>query len=292
MSGLKEIRTRIASVKTTRQVTSAMKMVSASKLKKAQDAVINFRPYALKFHEIFDSALLGAENFTGSAFTREQELQSVLIVLISSNRGLCGGFNASITSTAMELVSSKYKSQLKAGKVDFLAIGKQGERILRNHHMNVTGNHNDLLEALTFEKASAVCSGMMENFTNGKYNRIEIIHNEFINAAQYAHLNEVFLPLHVPESSSKETKGDMIFEPSQKEVTEELIPFWLRIFFYKCLLVSLAAEHGARMTAMHQATENATDLLADLSLVYNKARQTAITNEILEITEGAEALRG
>lgn len=291
MAGLKEIRTRIGSIKTTRQVTSAMKMVSAAKLKKAQDAVINFRPYALRFHEIFDSARSGAGAFTGSEFSLQKEQGSVLVVLVTSNRGLCGGFNAGITASAIELVHSKYKKELKEGKVGFLAIGKQGERILRNHHLKIEGNQNDLLEALTFDKASAVCSGIIEDFSRGVYNRIEIVHNEFINAAQYTQVNEVFLPLQNRETSPDDSKGDTIFEPSRTEVIEGLIPMWLRILFYKSLLVSLAAEHGARMTAMHQATDNATDLLSELTLEYNKARQTAITNEILEITAGAEALR-
>ena len=291
MSGLKEIRSRIGSVKTTRKVTSAMKMVSAAKLKKAQDAVINFRPYSLKFRDIFDLALTVASGIPESALTKPQEPESVLVVLISSNRGLCGGFNANIISTALELAATKYRSQLMAGKVDFLAIGKQGEKGLKNHHIQVTGHHNDLLESLTFEKATIICSRIMEDFTMGVYNRIEIVHNEFINAAQYTQVSEVFLPLQVPQKEPADIKGDTIFEPSPGEVIEDLIPLWIKIFFYKCLLVSIAAEHGARMTAMHQATDNATELLADLTLEYNKARQTAITNEILEITGGAEALR-
>lgn len=291
MAGLKEIRTRIGSIKTTRQVTSAMKMVSAAKLKKAQDAVINFRPYALKFKEIFDSSIPGIENIGESEFASPREPVKILIVLISSNRGLCGAFNSGVTNAAFDLVEEKYRPQAEKGDVTFFAIGKQGERFLHNHKIKVLGNKNQVFDKLTFETASEVCSELMTGYLAGKYDRIELVHNEFINAAQYTQVREQFLPLPVPRKKEHEPQGDTIFEPSKAEIAEGMIPMWLRIMFYKSLLVSWAAEQGARMTAMHQATDNATELLGVLTLQYNKARQAAITKEILEITGGAEALR-
>lgn len=292
MSGLKEIRTRIGSVKTTRQVTSAMKMVSAAKLKKAQDAVIGFRPYARKMEQILASVTVRMEKAAENPFTQAREPEKILVVLISSNRGLCGGFNANVTNAAIGLVYSKYGRQLKKREVHFLAIGKQGERMLKGHKMAVTGQHNDLLDKLSFEAASDIAASLMDAFQKGKYDRIDLVYNEFINAAQHIQVEEQFLPLPLPELSNRERPGDPLFEPSIEEIFNGMLPMTLKTKFYKALLVSYAAEHGARMTAMHQATDNATSLLGELTLQYNKERQAAITKEILEITGGAEALRG
>ncbi len=291
MSGLKEIRTRIGSIRTTRQVTSAMKMVSAAKLKKAQDAVINFRPYALKFKELFLSAASDPENFSASPYAAQRTNGRVLVVLISGNRGLCGAFNSSVIHAAMDLIEEKYISEAHDDLVDFLAVGKQGERFLKSHNINIIGNRNQLFDQLDYDHCADFCAEMVGGFLNGHYKAVELVYNDFINAARYTQVKERLLPLPIPVVKDKETTGDIIFEPSKEEVVTGMIPMWLKITFHKALLVSWAAEQGARMTAMHQATDNATDLLAELTLQYNKARQAAITKEILEITGGAEALR-
>lgn len=293
MAGLKEIRTRISSVKTTRQVTSAMKMVSAAKLKKAQDAILQIRPYADKLHEILVSISSSIEKVEDSLYTQEREPEEILIILISSNRGLCGGFNANIAKKAVQHVKSNYSMQLREGKVDFLCIGKQGERQVKLRGMKVVGNENDLFENLDFENVNKLASSVMESFTEKKYDRIDLVYNQFQNAAVQINTAEQFLPVEVEkDEEGKADATDFIFEPSKQFIIKELIPKSLKIQFYKALLDSNAAEHGARMTAMHQATDNATELLKDLTLQYNKERQATITNEILEIVSGAEALRG
>lgn len=293
MAGLKEIRTRIASVKTTRQVTSAMKMVSAAKLKKAQDAILRIRPYAGKLHEILMSLSGSLENVEDSVYTEQRDPEKVLIILISSNRGLCGGFNANITKKAVELVETKYNKQQKLGKVDVVCIGKQGMRQAKFRGLNVTENHNDLFDVISFESVSEISAGIMQDFANKKYDRVELVYNQFKNAAVQIQTTEQFLPIELfQDEEGKSTNNDFIFEPSQQEIIREMIPRSLKIQFYKAILDSNTAEHGARMTAMHQATDNATDLLKDLTLQYNKARQSTITGEILEIVSGAEALKG
>lgn len=293
MAGLKEIRTRISSVKTTRQVTSAMKMVSAAKLKKAQDAILQIRPYADKLHQILMTLSASLENADDSVYTKQRDPGKVLIVLISSNRGLCGGFNTNITKKAVELVESKYNKQFKLGKVDIVCVGKQGMRQAKHRGMNVTGNHNDLFDSITFESVSAISVEIMTAFTEKKYDRVELVYNQFKNAAVQIQTSEQFLPVEMTkEEGGKNNNYNFIYEPSQEEIVRELIPRSLKIQFYKAILDSHAAEHGARMTAMHQATDNATELLKDLTLQYNKARQSTITGEILEIVSGAEALKG
>ncbi|MBN2635227.1 MAG: ATP synthase F1 subunit gamma [Prolixibacteraceae bacterium] len=294
MAGLKEIRTRIASVKTTRQVTSAMKMVSAAKLKKAQDAILRIRPYAGKLHEILMSLSGSLENVEDSIYTEQCDPEKVLIILISSNRGLCGGFNANITKKAVELIESKYNQQQKLGKVDVVCIGKQGMRQAKFRGLNVTENHNELFDVISFESVSEISAGIMQDFANKKYDRVELVYNQFKNAAVQIQTIEQFLPIELfhEEEDVKNRNNDFIFEPSQKEIIREMIPRSLKIQFYKAILDSHTAEHGARMTAMHQATDNATDLLKELTLQYNKARQSTITGEILEIVSGAEALKG
>lgn len=290
MAGLKEIRTRIASVKTTRQVTSAMKMVSASKLKKAQDAILRISPYADKLHQILMSMSASLESVEDSVYTQQRDPEKVLIVLISSNRGLCGGFNTNIAKKAVELVETKYSDQLKLGKVDIVSIGKQGMRQAKFRGLTVTGNHNELFDLISFDSVSAISMGIMQAFADEKYDRVELVYNQFKNAAVQIQTTEQFLPIEIFEEEGKNNNYDFIFEPSQNEIIRELIPRSLKIQFYKAILDSHAAEHGARMTAMHQATDNATDLLKDLTLQYNKARQSTITAEILEIVSGAEAL--
>ncbi|QGY44417.1 ATP synthase F1 subunit gamma [Maribellus comscasis] len=293
MAGLKEIRTRIASVKTTRQVTSAMKMVSAAKLKKAQDAILQIRPYAEKLHQILTSLSASLENVEDSVYTQGRNPEKVLVILVSSNRGLCGGFNTNIAKKAIELVKTKYSRQLQLGKVEFICLGKQGERQLKHRGMKVSGNKNEIFDELTFDNVNEIASEIMKAFADGSYDRIELVYNQFRNAAVQVQTSEQFLPVEIEEDDeAQNTNFDFIYEPSKEYIIRELIPRSLKIQFYKALLDSNAAEHGARMTAMHQATDNATALLGDLTLQYNKARQATITNEILEIVSGAEALKG
>jgi F-type H+-transporting ATPase subunit gamma len=292
MSGLKEIRTRIASIKTTRQVTSAMKMVSAAKLKKAQDAILQIRPYATRLHDILISLSASLDHDADSVYTRSREPEKILIVLISSNRGLCGGFNLNIAKKAVELVYSEYSLQYQLGEVDFICIGKQAERQVKLRGMNVVESYHDLYEHLDFEHVNQLAGKIMNMFTNGRYDRIELVYNQFLNAAAQLNATEQFLPVEMTDRDKPKQYYDYIFEPSKEYIVEELIPRSLKIQFYKALLDSHAAEHGARMTAMHQATDNATGLIKDLTLQYNKERQASITNEILEIVSGAEALKG
>lgn len=290
MAGLKEIRTRIGSVKTTRQVTSAMKLVSAAKLKKAQDAVNNFRPYSRNFNNILLSLISGIGDLSEEFYFLQNNPQNVLIILISSNRGLCGGFNTNITNKALDLVFSKYPGPLKKGTLHFLTIGKQGDKLLRNHKFPVQENRNDLIEKLSFYEASEVINGIIQLFKEKVYDTIELVYNDFVNVTLPVQKQELMLPLQIPKEIKNGASGMVLLEPSASELISVMIPMWLKIQFYRALLVSSAAEHGARMTAMHQATDNATELLAELTLQYNKARQSAITNEILEITGGSEAL--
>jgi len=292
MAGLKEIRTRIASVKTTRQVTSAMKMVSAAKLKKAQDAILQIRPYAEKLHEILVSLSASLENIEDSVYTQNRIPEKVLVILVSSNRGLCGGFNTNISKKAIELVTEKYTKQKQLGTLDFMCIGKQGERYLKHRNYNVVTNENSLFDELSFENVAKVAEGAMKAFENKDYDRIELVYNQFKNAATQVQASEQFLPVEMKEDTADNTNYNFIYEPSKEQIIKDLIPRSLKIQFYKALLDSNAAEHGARMTAMHQATDNATTLIGDLTLQYNKARQAAITGEILEIVGGAEALNG
>jgi F-type H+-transporting ATPase subunit gamma len=292
MAGLKEIRIRIASVKTTRQVTSAMKIVSAAKLKKAQDAIYQIRPYANKLHGILASLSASLESTDDSVYTQQRDPEKVLIVLISSNRGLCGGFNSNISKVASKFVNEKYGTQFKKGNVNFLCLGKQGMRQLKFHGMQVTDSLNDIFNELSFENIAAIAEDLMQLFKDGTYDRIELIYNHFKNAAVQIQTTEQFLPVKIEKDDSIKVNTSYIFEPSKEFIIRELIPSILKIQMYKALLDSHAAEHGARLTAMHSATDNATVLLSSLTLEYNKARQAAITGEILEIVSGAEALNG
>ncbi len=291
MAGLKEIRIRIASVKTTRQVTSAMKIVSAAKLKKAQDAVSQIRPYAGKLLGILTSISASIENAEDSVFTKQRDPEKVLVILITSNRGLCGGFNANISKNAAHLVHEKYSEQHKKGNVEFLCIGKQGAKQLKHLKMKVIQTKNELFDELTFENISVVARQVMNDFESGKYDRIELVYNQFKNAAVQIQTTEQFLPVEIKTDGKSKTNTNFIYEPSKEYIINILIPRILRIQFYKAMLDSHAAEHGARLTAMHKATDNATELLSYLTLQYNKARQASITGEILEITSGAEALQ-
>jgi F-type H+-transporting ATPase subunit gamma len=285
MANLKEIRNRITSVQSTMQITSAMKMVSAAKLKKAQDAITAMRPYAEKLTELLQSVSATLEGDAGGQFTAQREVNKVLVVVITSNRGLCGAFNSNVIKQA-KAVAESY-----AGKqVDVFAIGKKGNDVLRKTN-NVVVNKSEIFDNLTFENVAEVADVLTSKFTSGEYDKIELIYNQFKNAATQIVMTEQFLPL-APVVSEATTAGDYIFEPSKEEIVLTLIPKSLKTQLYKAIRDSFAAEHGARMTAMHKATDNATDLRNQLKLTYNKARQAAITGEILEIVGGAEALNG
>ncbi len=293
MANLKEIRTRITSVKTTRQVTNAMKMVSAAKLKKAQDAILKIRPYANKFFELLSFLSSVLEDNPDSIYTVQRNPEKVLIVLVSSNRGLCGGFNSYVSKTAISLTKTKYIKQMQSGNLDFIVIGKQAAKVLRSNFIQAKSEKNELFDDLTFENVLEVSKSIMNDFVDGKYDRVELVYNKFINAAIQEQVSEQFLPV-LPAVVDRNSQNNVnyIFEPSLEFIVQELIPRSLAIQFYKALLNSHAAEHGARMTAMHKATDNATDLINELTLTFNKARQAAITNAILEVTNGAEALNG
>ncbi|WP_396156378.1 ATP synthase F1 subunit gamma [Flavobacterium sp.] len=286
MANLKEIRNRISSVSSTMQITSAMKMVSAAKLKKAQDAITAMRPYAEKLTELLQNVSATLDGDAGGEFTAQREVNKVLIVAITSNRGLAGAFNTNVIKQAKEVAESY------AGKqVDIFAIGKKGNDILRKT-TTVIENKSEIFDELTFERVSQIAEALTEKFVSGDYDKIELIYNQFKNAATQIVQVEQFLPLAPIQSDVPASTGDYIFEPSKEEIVMTLIPKSLKTQLYKAIRDSFASEHGARMTAMHKATDNATELRNQLKLTYNKARQAAITNEILEIVGGAEALKG
>ncbi|NNG08726.1 MAG: ATP synthase F1 subunit gamma [Arenibacter sp.] len=284
MANLKEIRNRIASVSSTMQITSAMKMVSAAKLKKAQDAITAMRPYSDKLSELLQGLSASLDADSGSKFADNREVNKVLIVAITSNRGLCGAFNSNILKQCNLLAKETY-----AGKeVDFMAIGKKADDALSRKN-NVIANHSGVYDDLSFDNVAAIAEELMDLFSAGDYDKIEIVYNKFKNAATQIVMTEQFLPI-VPMEGEVNVAADYIFEPSKEEIVEELIPKSLKTQLYKGVRDSFASEHGARMTAMHKATDNATELRDQLKLTYNKARQAAITGEILEIVGGAEAL--
>ena len=286
MANLKEIRNRIASVSSTMQITSAMKMVSAAKLKKAQDAITAMRPYSEKLTELLQNLSATLEGNTGGAFADQRPVNKVLIVAITSNRGLCGAFNANVIKQINNL-----KAAYAGKQVDVLAVGKKGNDALKKT-CNVVGNESAIFDALTFENVAHVAQDLMERFVAGEYDRIEVVYNHFKNAATQIVLTEQFLPL-APAANTESNNNaatDYIFEPSKEEIVLSLIPLSLKTQLYKAIRDSFASEHGARMTAMHKATDNATEMRNQLKLTYNKARQAAITGEILEIVGGAEAL--
>ena len=286
MANLKEIRNRITSVSSTMQITSAMKMVSAAKLKKAQDAITAMRPYAEKLTELLQNLSTTLDGDIGGEFTTQRDIKKVLIVAITSNRGLCGAFNSNVIKEV------KNRADLYAGKqVDVFAIGKKGNDVLKKS-LTVTDNQSAIYDDLTFDKVAIIAEAITEKFVSGEYDKVELVYNQFKNAATQIIQTEQFLPLAPVVSDAPTSSGDYIFEPSKEEIVLTLIPKSLKTQLYKAIRDSFASEHGARMTAMHKATDNATELRDQLKLTYNKARQAAITNEILEIVGGAEALKG
>jgi len=294
MANLKTIRLRINSVRSTRQMTSAMKMVAAAKLRKAQDKIVRLRPYAGKLNEILTNLTQSlADSEEDNIYGRKSEPERILIVVITSNKGLCGSFNSNVIREVRRIIYEDYYKQYELGNLWFIAIGKKGYDFLKKQKLNIIEEANDLVNNLTFEKCMPLASRIIESFVNDRFDQVKIIYNQFKNAAVQNLTNESFLPVETkPSETNAVSIVDYIYEPSKKEIIKELIPRTLKIQFYKAVLDSFVAEHGARMTAMHKATDNASELINDLTLLYNKARQAAITNQILEVVTGAEALKG
>ena len=294
MPNLKAIRIRIVSVKSTRQITSAMKMVSAAKLRKAQDKIVSLRPYANKLQEIqVNLSQSLADSEIENVYGRVAPPEKILIVVVTSNRGLCGAFNSNVIKEARRIISEQYSEQYGKENVSILTIGKKGFDFFRKFSINLLPAQNNLLNDLSFDSVARVAEEVMKGFVSGDFDRVELIYNRFKNAAVQNLTNELFLPVEsVPSGDIKTPPIDYIYEPDRVNIIKELIPKSLKIQFYKAVLNSFVAEHGARMTAMHKATDNATQMIKDLTLQYNKARQAAITNQILEVVSGAEALRG
>jgi len=285
MANLKEIRNRITSVGSTMQITSAMKMVSAAKLKRAQDAITQMRPYANKLTELLVNLSSSLDSAEGGEFSSERTINNVLLVPITSNRGLCGGFNANIIKQTTALIREDF-----AGKnVSILSIGKKSSEYFKNNNYNVVSIHDEIYGDLNYESISNISESIMQDYLDLKYDKVILVYNQFKNAATQNVMREDYLPVESPNDDNASI-GDYIFEPQKKEIIEQLIPKSLKTQLFKAVLDSHASEHGARMTAMHKATDNASELKKDLTLSYNKARQAAITAEILEIVGGAEAL--
>ena len=285
MANLKEIRNRISSVSSTMQITSAMKMVSAAKLKKAQDAITAMRPYSNKLTELLQSLSATLDEDSGSKYSVEREVNNVLVVAITSNRGLCGAFNSNIIKQTNALINDVYADK----NVSVLAIGKKSNDAFAKQD-RVIANKSEVFDDLTFDNVAEIAEMIMEKFVEGDYDKVELVYNSFKNAATQIVMTEQYLPIVPIEGEDTHTNLDYIFEPSKQEIVETLIPKSLKTQLFKGIRDSFASEHGARMTAMHKATDNATELRDQLKLTYNKARQAAITNEILEIVGGAEAL--
>ena len=287
MANLKEIRSRITSVSSTMQITSAMKMVSAAKLKRAQDAITQMRPYANKLSELLQNLSSNLDSSDSSIYSKQREVNNVLIVAITSNRGLWGGFNANIIKKTKLIIEESYPK----AKTSIISIGKKSSEHFKKNGYEVISTHDDLYNEISFSAVSKIAEEIMTVFVNGEYDRVYLVYNQFKNAATQNVMQESFLPVQ-NENDKTTQKTDYIFEPSQTKIVNSLIPKSLKTQLFKAILDSHASEHGARMTAMHKATDNASELKKDLTLTYNKARQAAITGEILEIVGGAEALNG
>ncbi|AZQ60717.1 ATP synthase F1 subunit gamma [Flammeovirga pectinis] len=296
MASLKEVKERITSVNSTQQITKAMKMVSAAKMRRAQDRVIGMRPYANKLEAILDNVTAALGNDFSSPFVEaHDEVKSVLVIAVTSDRGLAGAFNSNITKETTRLVKEEYSSLDKAGRVEVLAIGSKGQDYFKRRDFELNSDFVNFFHDVTFEEARKSAEYAMDGYISGKFDKVIMVYNEFKNVATQIVRSKQFLPFSldvVTDSDDSNQEADYIFEPDKEEILSELIPKTLKINFYTHLLDSNAAEHGARMTAMDKATENAGELLNALKLDYNRSRQAAITNEILEIVGGAEALAG
>lgn len=292
MPSLKEVRSRIVSVNSTQQITKAMKMVAAAKLRRAQENMMQMRPYAQKLAQMLSTVSAGADTAQNNPFNKARKVEKALVIVVTSDRGLCGAFNTNVAKAVVALIQERYAEQNSKGNVEILSIGKKGMEFFQRRGYKVNTKYTDTFTQLSFAKVRAAAEDAMSAFSEGQYDEIFVVYNEFKNVATQIIKAEQFLPIVAKEEKKKTTavKNDYIFEPSEEEIVNELIPKSLKIQLYKAVLESNASEHGARMTAMDKATENAGDLLRDLKLVYNRTRQAAITKEILEIVGGAEAL--
>jgi len=296
MANLKDIRTRIASVKSTQQVTNAMKMVSAAKLRKAQDAILMMRPYADKLNEILTIVSSNLDSYIENKYAERTKKEKILIIAISSNRGLCGGFNLNVVKRTSELYFQTFKEYSQNGKVDVVAIGKKAVDGLKSKGIQVSKSYLEIYSEMSFAAVNKMAQWVMDLYKEGSYDHVELVYNQFKNAAVQNLISEQFLPVKLYDTNEIATekgvfKSWYIFEPSMQEIADIIIPQSLKIQFYKAMLDSVASEHGARMTAMHKATDNAGVLIRELKLQYNQARQASITNEILEIVSGANGQR-
>ena len=290
MASLKEVRARILSINSTQQITKAMKMVAAAKLRRAQDNITQLRPYARKLSQMLGTVSAGAESASESPYKQTRAVGRALIIVITSDRGLCGAFNTNAVKAALSLIDEKYAAQARSGNVEIMAIGKKGAEAFGRRGFTVNKEHIDTFGSLNFTTVKAAAEEAMAGFAEGRYDVVEIVYNEFKNAAMQIVRTEQMLPIVSTETVGQVAAINYAFEPSEAEIITELIPKTLKIQLYKAVLDSNASEHGARMTAMDKATENAGELLKELRLIYNRTRQAAITTEILEIVGGAEAL--
>lgn len=292
MGSLKEIRIRIASVESTQKITGAMKMVSAAKLRRAQNAIISLRPYSNKLNEILQNLSSSAESMADMPLFATRDIENVVLVVISSNRGLCGSFNSNVVKETRHLIETQYAKQAAAGKLKIICLGKKAKEQLAKTY-DVIQCNEALIDTPVFNEVAQIAQFLMDGFANKTIDKVDIIYNRFINPATQKLVVENYLPVQqLGDDTEKKQLNDYIFEPSKEEILEELIPKIMKLQLYKTLIDSIASEHGARMTAMHKATDNATEILKDLRLKYNNARQSAITNELIEIVSGAEALNG
>lgn len=294
MASLKEVRTRIESVNSTKQITSAMKMVAASKLRKSQNAILALRPFANKFSEIMRNISQDIDISKGNVYTEIREINRVLIIPLTSNKGLCGVFNANIIRDTIALIHEEYQAQLDNNQLDVLCIGSKAEETLKYKKYPVIGNENALLDDLSYDNCVPFAERLMSLFTEKKYDRIVFVYNQFKNASTQILVHEQFLPIQIDINGNNEDSNgvEYIFQPNKEDIYNEMIPKSLKMQVYKILLDSFTSEQGARMVSMTQATDNATELLKELNLTYNKARQSAITNELVEIVSGADAQNG
>lgn len=296
---LKEVRNRIKSVISTQQITKAMKMVSAAKLRRATDRIIQMRPYSNKLSDILNNIVAGSDGGSSIVYAKQREVKNVLLIVITSDRGLCGGFNSNILKLARLTIEQKYSAQKQAGKLKILTIGKKSYEYFKRNNYDIISDYYEMFLNLTFEESAKASESVMNGWTEGKFDAVEIIYSKFKNAATQVFTAEQFLPIGKIENRGEKiedrktkNKPDFIFEPNQELIIEELVPKILKTQFFRALLDSNASEHGARMTAMDKATENANELLKELRLTYNRARQAAITTELTEIVSGANALEG
>ena len=294
MSGqLKEVRNRIKSVQSSQQITKAMKMVSAAKLRRAQDAIVQMRPYAIKLQEMLSNIISGSGGDLEMALAAERPIENVLMVVITSDRGLCGGYNSNLIKLTKLRIIEQYASQMERGKVEILPIGKKGFEYFSKNGFQVNEHHWNIFQELNFDRVKEAASVALNGFIQGKFDAVELVYSEFKNAAVQRFVVEPFLPIKRPaEKSDHQVRTNFLFEPDQNEIVAELMPKILNTQFFKAILDAHASEHGARMTAMDKATDNANELLKSYRVSYNRARQAAITTELSEIVGGAAALEG